>query len=234
MEVHKRATGEKLRDFILGAQDGIVNVLGLVLGVASATLNTKIILISGLAGLFAESISMGAVAYTSSKAARDYYRSEVVREKKEMREVPKEEVREIRDIYRKRGFKGKMLENVVKTITSNKKVWLDTMMQEELGLSKEEYKNPLGIGTFVFFATIMGSLIPLLPFFFLSAKTGMITSIIFSGLILFIIGAAKARLTIGDWRKSGFEMLVVGLLAAVAGYVIGTLLGNLIGTPVVP
>ncbi len=177
MDGFKQVTGEKIRDFILGAQDGIVNVLGLVLGVASATLDTKIILISGLAGLFAESISMGAVTFTSSKAARDYYKR----------------------------FKEK----------------------REAAL----YKNPLSIGVFVFIATLAGSAIPLIPFFFLSAKAGMVGSIILSGLALFIIGALKARFTIGDWKKSGLEMLAVGLLAAVAGYVIGTLLGNLIGHP---
>ena len=172
MDGHKRATGEKLRDFILGAQDGIVNVLGLVLGVASATFSTKIVLISGVAGLFAESISMGAVAFTSSKAARDY-------------------------------FKGRK--------------------------EAELYKNPINIGLFVLAATVMGSLVPLIPFFFLSVKSGIFGSVILSGVILFIIGAIKARFTKGDWRKSGIEMLLVGLIAAVAGYFIGILLGQVFG-----
>lgn len=234
-EFHKLGTGEALRDFILGAQDGIVNVLGLVLGVASATLNTKIILISGLAGVFAESISMGAVAFTSSKAAHDYYKSEVAREKKEIDELPDEEVQEIRDIYHKRGFRGKGLDYAVNTITSNKKVWLDTMMQEELGFSKDEAtKNPLFIGVFVFLATLIGSFVPLIPFFFLPASAGIIASVIASGVILFAIGAVKAELTIGHWGKSGLEMLIVGLLAAGAGYLIGKLLNVWLGVPVLP
>ena len=176
----KTATGENLRDFILGAQDGIVNVLGLVLGVASATLDTKIVLISGLAGLFAESISMGAVAFTSSKAARDYYKKS--KEKKEA----------------------------------------------------ALYKNPLNIGIFVFFATFIGSIVPLIPFFFMPVKSGIIGSVILSGVVLFGIGAAKAKLTIGSWKRSGLEMLIIGLVAAIAGYFIGILLGNIIGSPIVP
>ena len=180
METHKKATGENLRDFILGAQDGIVNVLGLVLGVASATFNTKIVLISGLAGLFAESISMGAVAFTSSKAARDYYKK----------------------------FKEK----------------------KEAAL----YKNPISIGIFVFFSTVFGSIIPLIPFFFTPVKSGIFLSITISSLVLFAIGAEKARLTIGDWRKSGIEMLLVGILAAISGYAIGILLGYIFGQPVTP
>jgi predicted membrane protein (TIGR00267 family) len=179
MDGHKSATGEKLRDFILGAQDGIVNVLGLVLGVASATFNTKVILISGLAGLFAESISMGAVAFTSSKAAHDYYKR-----------------------YKAR---------------------------EEAAL----YRHPLNIGFFVFFATLIGSIVPLIPFFFMQVKSGIITSVILSGAVLFVIGAAKAKLTTGHWKKAGIEMLLVGLVAALAGYVIGIALSKIIGVPVI-
>ena len=170
---HKKITGENLRDFILGAQDGIVNVLGLVLGVASATFDTKVVLIAGLAGLFAESISMGAVAFTSTKAAHDYYKK--VKQKKE----------------------------------------------ESL------YKNPLKIGMFVFWATILGSIIPIIPFFFLSVKAGIIASVVFSGIILFIMGTVKGKLTIGGY-KSGVEMLIVGLFAADAGYLIGIMLGVVI------
>ncbi len=170
MRHNKKITGEKLRDFILGAQDGIVNVLGLVLGVASATFDTKVILISGLAGLFAESISMGAVAFTSTKAAHDYYRK--LKQKKE----------------------------------------------EKL------YKNPLKIGMLVFWATILGSIIPIIPFFFFSVKMGVIASVALSGTVLFIIGSVKGKLTIGGY-KSGVEMLLVGLFAAIAGYLIGIMLG---------
>ncbi|MEK6886887.1 MAG: VIT1/CCC1 transporter family protein [Nanoarchaeota archaeon] len=173
MKHHKQITGENLRDFILGAQDGIVNVLGLVLGVASATLNTSTVLIAGIAGLFAESISMGAVAFTSTKAAHDYYKS-------------------------------------------NKR-------KKEQSL----YKNPFKIGMFVFWATILGSIVPILPFFFFSVKTGIIASVVLSGLILFIIGSVKGKLTIGGY-KSGVEMLIVGLVAALAGYLIGILLGAVI------
>ncbi len=175
---HKQTTGENLRDFILGAQDGIVNVLGLVLGVASATFDTKVVLISGLAGLFAESISMGAVAFTSTEAAHDYYRK----------------------------FKQK----------------------------KEEalYENPIGIGFYVFFATMIGSIVPLLPFFLLPVRQGIIYSVVISGVVLFLIGAAKGKLTARNWKKEGLEMLLVGLIAAIVGYFIGILLGNLIGKPV--
>lgn len=221
----KTNTGTRLYDIILGGQDGIVNVLGIVLGVATATNDTRIVLISGLAATFAESISMGAVAYTSSKAARDYYLSERVREQKEIETLPAVERKEIRDIYARKGFNGTLLNSIVKKITSNKQLWLETMMTEELNLTLENHKSPAKDGFMVFFASIIGSLIPLIPFFFLSVQQSMYTSLVACVFILFIIGSVKAKLTIGKWWKSGIEMSVIGVAAALAGYGIGVLLG---------
>ncbi len=224
-ERHKGLSRSNIRDFILGFQDGLVNTLGLVLGVASAVQETRIILISGLAATFAESISMAAVAYTSSKAAHEFYQSQVEKEKKEIKEIPHMEVQEIRDIYYKKGFRGKELENIVKKITSNKKLWLETMMAEELKLFPEDYEKPIKSGFIVGLSAIVGSLIPVIPFFLLQVRLGMIYAIISSVITLFIVGAVKAKLTIGDWRKSGIEMALVGTLAALAGFLIGSFLG---------
>ncbi len=218
---------KNIREVILGGQDGLVNVLGLVLGVASATISTKIVLVAGLAGTFAESISMGAVAYTSSKAANEYYQKKLEEEKWEMEHLPDMERKEIYDIYYKKGFRGKELDKIVKHITSNKKLWLETMMSEELRLFPDEYSKPIRSGLLVGSASIVGSFIPLLPFFFFPVKVGIITSLAFSAVILFIVGAVKAKVTVGDWKKSGLEMLIVGIVAAIAGYLIGLWLGGI-------
>ena len=217
--------GAWLKDVILGGQDGLVNVLGIVLGVAAATNDSRIIIISGLAGTFAESISMAAVAYTSSKAARDYYYSELEREKREMKHMPEAERREIRQIYRKKGFKGLLLERVVKTITASRKVWLQTMMVEELRMFPDDYEHPVQDAWVVGFSSFVGSLIPLASFFFLPVKPAVWASLLIAAVVLFFTGAAKARLTIGDWRRSGIELMLIGMLAALVGYGIGTLLG---------
>lgn len=214
-----------LRDFILGIQDGLVNVLALVLGVATATNDIRIILIAGLAAAFAESISMAAVAYTSTKAAHDYYEKELESERREVVEKPEEATREIRDIYRQKGFRGPLLAAVIKKITSDKKVWVDTMMTEELRLSKEDYVSPFRSATVVGIACVVGTLIPLVPFFFLSVSSGMLASFVISVAILFVVGAVKARATVGSWWKSGFEMAAIGSVAALLGYGIGAVLG---------
>ena len=216
--------GSKLRDFILGWQDGLVNVLGIVLGVAVATTSTKIVLISGLAATFAESVSMAAVAYTSTKAERDYYNRQLETEKREISDIPDIERKEIRDIYFAKGFSGRQLANIVKKITSSKKLWLETMMSEELGLSKD-HKKPGKSAVVVGLSAFVGSLFPLLPFFFLSPIAGVIPALVLSVAVLFALGAAKAKVTVGNWLKSGAEIAVIGLAAALIGYVLGYGLG---------
>ncbi|MBI4168226.1 MAG: VIT1/CCC1 transporter family protein [Candidatus Aenigmarchaeota archaeon] len=219
-------TGSLLRQVILGGQDGLVNVLGMILGVAAATNDSKIIIIAGLAATMAESISMAAVAYTSSKAEKEYYARQLKREKMEIETVPGIEREEIRQIYYKKGFRGKLLEDIVKKITSNKKVWLDIMMSEELGLTESKSKKPVMEGFVVGVSAIIGSLIPLAPFFFLPVANAIMYGVVVSAASLFIFGAVKSRITVGNWFKSGLELAAVGIIAAILGYLIGVLLGS--------
>ena len=226
-EPHGGMIAPKLREFILGGQDGLVNVLGIVLGVAAATATTKIVLIAALAATFAESISMAAVAYTSTKAAYSYYKSELAKEKSEVETAPQREKKEIRNIYAKKGFRGGLLERIVNKITSNKRVWVHTMMEEELNLHPEEYENPLQSGIRVGIAAFIGSIIPIIPFFFMTVKPAMVASLIIAVLTLFAAGATKAKITVGSWVKEGFELAAIGTLAAVVSYLVGLLLGML-------
>jgi vacuolar iron transporter family protein len=216
--------GPKLRDIILGGQDGLVNVLGLVLGVAAATNDSRIVLISGLAGTFAESVSMAAVAFTSQRAARDYYLSELAREEREIEEVPNIERKEIRDIFHDKGFRGSLLSQIVRHITGSKKIWLETMMAEELKLTPSEFMNPLFSAFIVGVSSIIGSFVPLVPFFLFPVSTSIGVTLVLSAVVLFATGAAKANITIGDWRKSGFELAFIGMCAALIGYGVGEML----------
>lgn len=217
-------------DVILGGQDGLVNVLGVILGVAAASGDVRIIIAAGLAATFAESVSMGAVVFTSMRARADFYASELEREKREMREVPDVEREEIREIYRKKGFSGKLLEQIVQKITSDKKVWLDTMMREELGLEPIDMRRVVRASFIVFVSAMIGSFIPLVPFFFLSVATAIALSIGISAATLFIVGFYKAKTMVGKPMRSGLELLVIGMLAAAIGYLVGLLFK----APVVP
>lgn len=217
-------------DVILGGQDGLVNVLGVILGVAAASGDPRIIIAAGLAATFAESVSMGAVAFTSMRARADFYSAELAREKREMEEVPEIEREEIREIYRKKGFRGKLLEEIVATITADEKVWLDTMMREELGLEPIDMRQVLRSSIVVFISAMIGSFIPLLPFFFLSIQSAIMLSLVVSATALFLVGVYKAKTMVGKPMRSGLELVVIGMVAALIGYAVGLLFK----APVVP
>jgi len=224
-EHHELGRGGLLRDSILGGQDGLVNVLGIVLGVAAATMESKVVIIAGLAATFAESLAMAAVAYTSTKAERDFFWNQYEKEKKEVDEGSPTEVEEVRELYRRKGFRGKLLEDVVKKIISNKKVWLDFMMHEELRLDRPDGDSPTKSALVVGVSAFIGSLIPLTGFFILPVVQAMWFSIIFAAVVLFVAGAIKAKLTVGSWWKTGLEMMAIGMLAAISGYAVGAVLG---------
>ncbi len=219
---HQQASA--LSDIILGGQDGLVNVLGVILGIAAATGDAYIILVAGLAATFAESVSMAAVAYTSTIADADYYESEREREYRHIQEVPNLEREEICNIYTDKGFSGELLERIVDTITASPDVWVAVMMSEELQLQPVERRSDFRSSIIVGIAAIVGSLIPLIPFLFVPVSTGILLSIGFSALVLFIVGAVKARMTVGHPGKSGLEMAVIGTVSALVGYAVGALL----------
>ncbi|UCD97410.1 MAG: VIT1/CCC1 transporter family protein [Chloroflexota bacterium] len=219
---HQQASA--LSDIILGGQDGLVNVLGVILGVAAATGDPYIVLVAGLAATFAESVSMAAVAYTSTIADADYYESEMEREYRHIKEVPNLEREEIRSIYAEKGFSGGLLERIVETITASPDVWVAVMMSEEHQIQPVNRKIAFRSAIIVGIAAIIGSLIPLLPFLFTTVSLGILLSIGCSALVLFIVGVVKARMTVGSPGKSGLEMAVIGTVSALVGYGVGALL----------
>ncbi len=219
---HRRASS--LSDFILGAQDGLVNVLGVILGIAAATNDARIVLVAGLATTFAESISMGAVAFTTTLADADHYQSEMEREYRHILEIPNLEKQEIRDIYKNKGFGADLLERIVETVTANKDVWVAVMMAEEHQLAPVDRRQAIRAAWIVGLSAVIGSLVPLGPFMFLPVATSMWASVLVTALVLFAIGAYKARVTVGKPMRSGIEMATIGTVSALAGYLVGILL----------
>jgi predicted membrane protein (TIGR00267 family) len=166
---------------------------------------------------------MGAVAYTSFGSVRDFYLAQRRREQEEIESAPDVERQEIREIYAAKGFKGQLLEDVVDTIAANRDTWVDTMMDEELHLQPVEQGSLLRSAAVVTVATLIGHLIPLAPFTVLAQTSAVIVAIVLSAITLFGVGVYSAKTLVGDWRKSGAQMLVIGLGAAAIGFLIGTL-----------
>jgi len=212
-----------LSDIILGGQDGLVNVLGVILGVAAASGDTRLVIAGGLAATFAESISMGAVAYTSTLADRDHYLSEIEREEREIRDMPEVERQEIEDIFSGWGFEGELLNQAVEQVMKDERAWVDVMMHNELKLAPVESSRALRSAIIVGVAAVVGSLIPLLPFFFAPIATSTMVSIGLTAATLFAVGVYKARTTVGHPGRSGVQMAAIGTISALAGYLVGAL-----------
>ena len=213
-----------LADVILGGQDGLVNVLGIVLGIAAATSDPRIVLVAGLAATFAESISMAAVAYTSTLAETAHYESEREREYRHVRMVPAVEREEVRAIYRDKGFEGELLNQIVEKITADEDVWVGVMMSEEHQLTPRNRRDALRSAIIVGIAAVVGSVIPLVPFLFWEVGPSIWISLLTSALTLFVVGVYKARTTVGHPGKSGLEMAVIGTISALVGYLVGLIL----------
>ncbi len=217
-----------LSDFILGGQDGLVNVLGIILGMAAATRDVRLIVAGGLAATFAESIAMGAVAYTSTLARRQHYLGEEERERREMREIPQEEREEVKVVLRRWGFEGAELEEMADRITSKPRAWLEFMMAYELNLAPVEKAQALRSAVLVGTSAMLGSLVPLTPFVILqgSIATAILSSLAVSAMALFAVGWYKAKATVGRPGRSGLQMVLIGLVAALAGFAIGLAFGG--------
>jgi predicted membrane protein (TIGR00267 family) len=219
----KHGTNNSLRDVILGGQDGLVNMLGIALGVVAAGGSTHVLVVTGIAAAITESISMGAVAYTSFGSDRDFYLAEKAREQSEIEATPDDEREEVREIYAAKGFKGQLLEDVVSTITSNRETWISTMMNEELHLQPVEQQSLVRSAVIVTVATLIGHFIPIVPFVVVARTPAIVLAIALSAVTLFAVGVYSAKTLVGDWRKSGLQMVLIGLGAAAVGFLIGRL-----------
>ncbi len=216
-----------LSNFILGSQDGLVNVLGILLGLCAATSDVRLIFVASLAALGAESISMGAVAYTSTLARRKHYLKEVEREEREMKELPQVERKEVRDVFERWGYVGDDLEKATDVIVNNPKAWLEFMMSHELYLQPVDESEPRNSFLVVLASTVFGSIIPLIPFLISTASIfdDAVASVGISGAVLFFVGFYEARTTVGSIWRSGLQMALIGLAAGLAGFLIGHFIG---------
>jgi VIT1/CCC1 family predicted Fe2+/Mn2+ transporter len=220
-ELHGNALGGAyIRDTVYGANDGIITTFAVVAGVVGAGLSAQIVLILGFANLLADGLAMAIGNYLGTKSELEYIKKERATEEWEVDHVPDLERKEVAEIYRKKGFKGKELERVVAVITANKKTWVDTMMTEELKLIPDSVNSPVKNGLATFMAFGIAGMFPLLPYLFgLSGSFNI--SIIFTALALFVVGSLRTLITKRPWFIAGTEMLLVGAIAATVAYFTG-------------
>ena len=220
-----------IRDFVFGFGDGINTSLGIVAGVGGANSSADFIILASLVGMFTGAKAMAVQNYLAVKSQREILESEIKREEFEIETVPEKERLEIEEIYRAKDFDEDLLKQVTDKITSNKKVWLKTMLTEELGLNLDIVGNPIKGALIMFASFLIGGVLPILPY--LLSKTGFIPihfslwiAIAISIASSFLIGAKKARLAKKNWVKGGIEMSGLGTGIALLGYGIGAELNS--------
>lgn len=223
---HRSAGGNALRAAVLGANDGLVSNLSLVMGVAGAAMSSSAILITGLAGLLAGACSMALGEWLSVQSSRELTERQINIERVEIQSNPEEEAEELALIYQARGLDEARAREVAAQILRTEGSAIDTLAREELGLDPQSLGGSAweaAITSFVLFA--IGAIIPVLPFAFLSGFTAIAVSAVLSALGLIVIGAAITLFTGRSVLFSSTRQVLFGLAAAAITYGVGRLIG---------
>ena len=222
-----------IRQIVFGANDGSVTTLGIVSGLAGASLGNNMVLLVGLAATFAGALSMAVGEYLSTKSQISYYQGTFAREEKEISERPALEKERIRKIYKAKGFRNYDLERVVDIITRDKNVWLKVLMEEDFGLSKAHFERPVVNALIMGVSFVVASAIPLSPYIFI-ANGSALTSAVALSLVTFIgIGILKAPYTGKHFFISSFETLFWGTLISAVSYYLGEFFSLIAGYNIV-
>ena len=218
--------GSWVADAIYGVNDGLGAVFGIVSGVAGATNNQQhYVLISGLAGMLASSLSMGAGAYLAVKSEGEVYEAEIAREKAEVEENPEEEIEEMSLFYQLQGFNPEEAQQMAERLAQQPEQMVQVMAQSELGLSQQHFGKPWTSAFSAALSTAIGAFIPIIPFFFMTGIAAVVAAFAISIVAHFAVGALKSLITIRSWWASGLEMTIVGVIEAAVTYSLGLAFG---------
>ncbi|MEO6350035.1 MAG: VIT1/CCC1 transporter family protein [Candidatus Limnocylindrales bacterium] len=214
-----------LRAAVFGANDGLVSNLSLVIGVAAAAQDNKIIVLAGIAGLLAGAFSMAAGEYISMQSQRELFEDQIQTEREEMRVMPDVEREELVEIYRGKGLRQHEAEVVADRLMEDPEKALDTMIREELGLDPHELGSPWGAAWSSFVSFGVGAFVPLLPFLLGSGSPAFISALGLSFAALFGVGAGVSLLTGRGFLFSGLRQVIIGAAAAAVTFAVGTVIG---------
>lgn len=223
---HRGTAGNALRAAVLGANDGLVSNLSLVMGVAGAAVDDKALLLTGLAGLLAGAISMALGEWLSVQSSRELYARQIGIEAAELKAAPEEEAKELALIYQAKGVPAEQAREMAERIVANPERALDTLVREELSIDPNELGGSAweaAITSFLLFA--LGAIIPVLPFFFTGGGRAVTFSLVMSAVGLFAIGSGISLFTGRGTLFSGLRQMLFGLLAAAVTYGVGWLMG---------
>jgi predicted membrane protein (TIGR00267 family) len=220
----------EIREAIFGAQDGLVSTLAVVSTVAGASADRFPVLIAGLASGLAGVFSMAAGEYMSSKSQHEIFEAQIVGERQEVLERPGEAEAEMAYMFEEDGLPPATAASMARSMAQHPSVLLKTMVEKELGLTHRLAEGSPLQGALIMGAAFgLGAAVPVLPYVFLPVEVAIWTSVIATGLVLFGIGVVKSRWTRRSWLRSGAEILLLGAVAGIAGFLFGDILPGLLG-----
>lgn len=229
--LQKSPQPRRLGDLVLGAIDGCVTTFAIVCGAYGAGFSPLVVVVMGFANLLADGFSMAVSNYEAVNSEQHYQEAARLTEEQHIALVPEGEREEVRQIFAAKGFSGESLEIIVNTVTSDHKLWVETMLQEEYGLAPVA-PNPLASAWWTFCAFVTVGLVPLVPFLLpsIAQSTQFFASTVFAGISFFAIGVVKGWVNRHSLWIAGFKTFVLGSGAASLAFLTGILLRNLFNT----
>jgi vacuolar iron transporter family protein len=222
--------GQYIKSAVYGGLDGTVTTFSIVAGVAGAALSPGVVLIMGFANLIGDGFGMAIGDYLSTEAEKEFEGRERKMESQELKNSAQGEKKELESVYTHKGLSKKDAIDVVEKMSKHTNVFVDTVMEEELGVS-ESKESPMRNAIVTFFSFLLFGIIPLTAYLigliFHLQFNSFLVAVLLTGLTLFTLGAVKTKITGKNWLKSGLEMFIIGAIAAGASYLVGYLLHGL-------
>lgn len=231
-DTHGHALGPYIHNIVYGGNDGIITTFAVVAGTVGAGLPGYIVVILGLANLLADGVSMATGAYLSLRSEADQYKRLHKEESKEIDDHPELEREEVRSFYEAKGFTGKNLDDVTAIITSDRKLWTETMMIEEHGLVKSASDKPILHGFTTFVAFVCFGAIPLVPYLFSSMGDNFLVASASTIAAMLFLGILRSYVTRERPLRGALEVVGIGIVTAAIAYGVGMALRGMVGTGV--
>jgi len=219
----------QIREFVFGAQDGLLVPLGVVSSIAGAFNNNHIVIVAGISEALAGAFSMATGAYLASQAERQVHDAEIAKERQSIQTHPNDELKEMSELLERDGMDTNDANTIASILWKHKKAFFTTMVQKELGIEPEPPGTPGGDALFVGLSYLAAAGVPLFPYFFFNGDAAILTSILATLITLFGIGLLKAKFTLLPYLKSGLQVLLVGAGSGIGGYFLGTILPHVLG-----
>ena len=224
---HHLKSSDTIRDIVIGMSDGLTVPFALAAGLSGAVNSSGIVVTAGIAEIVAGSIAMGLGGFLAGRTESDHYASELKREYDEVERVPEQEKLEVMEVFNDFGLSPALQRQVADEMAKDKDKWVDFMMRYELGLEKPEANRAAQSAVTIGVSYIIGGIIPLSPYFFIAdSKLALYYSCAVTMVCLFVFGYFKSRVTGQPALSGAIKVLIIGILAAAAAFVMAKLINN--------